>query len=232
MGSGQGNFQGYGKKVWHGGAQKDVALEEEQLALWQADRDAWGRDQPVTAWLASHLSLMPVCEPRLPTATTDGRYIMFNAIWSAGLDAETRQFLQAHLAWHCVAGHLRLSRDWEKRRWHLACDHEVNALLLLLGIPLPDDAVLFPACIGQPLPAVYDWLDHFPDLEREMSLDMTPTSWDTLPASVTGAVDDTPHPADETLLRRWQGRALEVAKRHLGTPNLPSHVAALLVTRQ
>ena len=213
-------------------AEDNVALQEQQAALWEADRASWACDQPVTAWLASHLALVPVSDLHLPTATTDGRQLLFNAAWSAGLDTPTRRFLQAHLTWHCVAGHLYSPQHWERRRWHLACDHEVNALLLLLGIQLHGDAVLFPACIGQSPVAVYDWLDHFPGLESERSLDMPPATWGMLPDDLADTDGETPLPADETLMRRWQGRALEVAKRYLGTPHLPCHVAAFLVTRQ
>ncbi|TDO06079.1 MULTISPECIES: DUF2201 family putative metallopeptidase [Halomonas] len=219
MGSEREGFSGEGRPICHEAAARGVEVEEQQAALWQADRAAWARDQPVTARLASHLSLATVSGAHLPTATTDGRHLLFNAAWSAGLDTRTRRFLQAHLVWHCVAGHLHAPRDWERRRWHLACDHKVNALLLLLGIPLPDDAVLFPACIGQSLPAVYDWLGHFPGLESERSLDMAPITW-------------TSHLSDDTLLRWWQEKAQEVAKRYLGTPYLSGHVAAFLVTRQ
>ncbi len=219
MGSGRESFQGNGWQVCAQAAERHATLREEQTALWEADRVSWASEQPVTAWLASHLSLVPICDAHLPTATTDGRHLLFNATWSAGLDTQTRRFLQAHLVWHCVAGHLHTPRERERHRWHLACDHEVNALLLLLGLPLPEDAVLFPACIGRPLHAVYNWLDHFPGLERERNLDMVPATW-------------APYPADDTLFRRWRERALEIAMQYLGTPSLPGHVAAFLVTRQ
>lgn len=219
MSSGQENCQESDSQVASQTAETQTRARGEQAALWEADRASWACNQPVTACLATHLPLVPVSGAHLPTATTDGRHLLFNAAWSAGLDAKTRQFLQAHLVWHCVGGHLHAPRDWERRRWHLACDHEVNALLLLLGIPLTENAVLFPACIGKSLPAVYDWLGYFPGLESERSLDMAPITW-------------TSRITDETLLRRWQEKAQEVAKRYLGTPHLPGHVAAFLATRQ
>ncbi|MGM0985116.1 MAG: DUF2201 family putative metallopeptidase [Pseudomonadota bacterium] len=219
MCSGPESIQGRDRQIGSQAAETHMPAREEKAALWEADRASWACDQPVTACLATQLPLVPVSGAHLPTATTDGRHLLFNAAWSAGLDAQTRQFVQAHLVWHCVAGHLHAPRDWERRRWHLACDHEVNAVLLLLGISLPDDAVLFPACIGQSLPAVYDWLGHFPGLESERSLDMAPITW-------------TSHLSDDTLLRWWHEKAEEVAKRYLGTPYLPGHVAAFLATRQ
>lgn len=210
------SFQRNGRQVCAQGAERHTTLKEEQVALWEADRASWASGQPATAWLASHLSLVPTCDPRLPTATTDGRDLLFNATWSVGLDTQTRRFLQAHLVWHCVAGHLHTPREVDRRRWHLACDHEVNTALLMQGLPLPPQAVLFPACIGRPLSAVYAWLADSPLLDYEHSLDAPP--W------IAAA-------AEPSLVDTWAPRVDELVRRHLGSPLLPRPVAAWLLGR-
>lgn len=199
----------------------------EQRMLWQADRRDWKAEQPITFKLASALELVPVTSPTSPLAITDGYHLFFNAGYSAELDSVTRRFLQAHLAWHCVAGHWRAPQVNDLRRWHLACDHEVNALLLLAGFRLPDRAVLFPACIGKPLNHIYNWLGRYPAIEQEISLDQSPSTWHGQPHNDQCGGRALPNNI-ETLHQRWQQRAISTARQYSGTPHLAELCTALL----
>ncbi|WP_111412487.1 DUF2201 family putative metallopeptidase [Billgrantia lactosivorans] len=140
-----------------------------QLDKWLTDRARWQQHQPLTWALAGYLPL--AMDTTLDTATTDGTRIRFNPLWSGGLDDATRCHIHAHLVWHCVAGHFLPAPVTDHHRWHLACDHEVNAVLLLLGIALPGKATFFPACIGKPLIEIHEWLKFHPHLAEEELVD-------------------------------------------------------------
>lgn len=143
--------------------------ESHQLDRWYTDRARWQQSQPLTWALAAYLPL--VADTMLDTASTDGTYIRFNPFWSASLDDATRCYVHAHLVWHCVAGHFLPAHIIDRRRWHLACDHEVNSVLLLLGIHLPEKAVFFPACIGKSLIEIQEWLKFHPHSAEEDLMD-------------------------------------------------------------
>lgn len=179
--------------------------------LWQVDRDAWSIDQPATAYLAKKLLIKNVPASDVATATTDGRNIYVNQKWSASLDETTRRFTHAHLVWHCAAGHFRPAQGLDSRRWHLACDHEVNVVLLMLGFVMPPHAVLFPACIGKSPTDVYAWLADYPLLHEEVSLDAPP--WLTN-SNTSGGI------ALESLEQHWKEQVSEAMRRYIGTPDL------------
>ncbi|MFP4162327.1 MAG: DUF2201 family putative metallopeptidase [Ectothiorhodospira sp.] len=222
------------------GKEKTTAAEEmqrrAQRVFWEGDRAAWALQQPLTAELATHLPLQPVLDDRLPLVLSDGRRIFFNVHASARLKAPQRRFLQAHLVWHCALGHLRACPMPDLRRWHLACDQEVNAILLLLGFPLPDDAVLFPACIGKSLPEIYAWLEDHPCLSLESSPDrilrelIDPERDLHLPGRIQDPALD-PRPPDPGLLAAWEERLRQGLRRHGDSPQLAGPVAALLASR-
>lgn len=189
-------------------------LPGDQLPLWHVDRHAWRMQQPALAFLAEPLPIEAASASEVVSATTDGVRLLVNPAWSAGLDDKTRRFMQAHLVWHCATGHCLPASVSDTRRWHLACDHEVNACLLMLGIPLPPQAVLFPGQIGKPLPAVYAWLADNPLLDAERSLDVPP--WHVAQ----------PTKAD---LAPWREFTIKLVRRYLGTPHLPTLVASSLL---
>ncbi|XKE44211.1 hypothetical protein LG302_12565 [Halomonas organivorans] len=196
----------------------------ETLRQWEADRRGWRTKQPASALLAEGLPIEQA-PAEVATATTDGVRLLVNSDWSAGLDDTTRRFVHAHLVWHCAAGHFRPALGHDTYRWHLACDHEVNVALLMMGFTLSPQAVLFPACIGKPTTAVYAWLADNPLIHDERSLDAPP--WLTFV--------DSPGPVNATLssfqirYRHWQSCTIEVIRRYLGTPHLPQGVAAWLL---
>lgn len=194
--------------------EKDVITK--QKGLWETDRDGWGHDQPATAFLAKQLNIESVSESNVVTASTDGRNIYVNPYWSATLDKATRRFTQAHLVWHCAARHFSHIVGLNSRRWHLACDHEVNVVLLMFGFVMPPQAVLFPACIGKSLSDVYTRLADYPLLDEEVSLDAPP--WQS-----TRKKDDEGGPnhlAVKSLEQHWQEQACEVMHRYVRTPDL------------
>jgi len=200
-----------------GGLRNDRAV----LDSWYTDRIAWKAQQPATAFLAEPLPIEATTHAGVHTATTDGTRILVNPAWSAGLDETTRQFVQAHLIWHCAAGHFSLSGVEDERRWHLACDHQINTQLLLQGFALPPSAVLFPALIGKSLSQVHAALADNPLIDHEVSADAPP--WRMNPAFAAGAAEPTP------LQQRWRRHSFRLVRAHLGKPGLPTSVASWLI---
>lgn len=143
-------------------AREPSEAEQAEKVRWlhtlEVDRTQLLVRHPFTATLALHLDLVPVADSRLLTAATDGRCAYFNVHFLSAIDDDTRRFVLAHEVWHCVAGHLARRLDREAEPWNLAADHEVNALLRADGLPVPDDAVLYPGRVGQSAETVYAWL--------------------------------------------------------------------------
>jgi len=195
-------------------------LVQKELAKWQMDRQQWKATLPVMDLLSQFLELTPVATPNNTVlASTDGRRLYFCPSFSATLNDEERAFLQAHLIWHCVAGHLSAPLVTSKHLWHLACDHEINSMLLELGLSLPSSALLFPARFGQSAIKVYQWLSGHPCPNHETSLDVHPAElW----------VYDRSLIPDLGLIGLWRRRAHLAVQE---TPSIPTMVAEFCAAR-
>lgn len=192
---------------------------KQELAKWHADRDGWANSFPIMNFLSQFLTLTPVVAPSFESASTDGRHLYFNPHFSSLLSDESRRFLHAHLIWHCVAGHLTAPLVSNHHRWNLACDHEVNALLLDLGLTLPLDALMFPVCVGRSALEVYLWLEGHPNTSLEKTVDIHPASlWAHLP-------DAAP---EQSTVSLWCHRAHLLARE---TDALPERVAKFCEAR-
>jgi hypothetical protein len=192
---------------------------QQELAKWQEDRNRWEATLPVMGLLSQFLELTPVLPQNTVNASTDGRKLYFCPAFSATLNDEERIFLQAHLIWHCVAGHLTAPLVASPHRWHLACDHEVNSMLLTLGISLPFRALLFPTYFGRSAMEVYQWLSGHPRPQDETSPDVHPAAlWAHSPYL-------TPN---QGLIGLWRRRAHLAAQE---SPALPSMVAEFCLAR-
>ncbi|GAA3911437.1 hypothetical protein GCM10022228_23550 [Halomonas cibimaris] len=192
---------------------------QQELSKWREDRTHWHECFPVITKLAECLTLTPLEGIQNFTASTDGRRLFFCPAHSATLTDKARQFLQMHLLWHCLAGHLTAPLVNSPHCWHLACDHEINALLLALDVELPLSAVLFPICYGQSAYQVYHWLANHPAPHTEIAQDIHPAAlWAYQTAQHTS-------PALATL---WQRRAHLLARE---TATLPSAVAGFCASR-
>ncbi|MFC3294139.1 DUF2201 family putative metallopeptidase [Modicisalibacter luteus] len=199
------------------------------LEQWLEDRDQWKITQPATALLGEGVPVVPVTHRTLKTAVTDGTHLYVNPQWSKMLDDASRRFVHAHLIWHCAANHCRLPSARDERRWHLACDHQVNTQLLQLGFELPMQAVLFPACIGKTISKVYDWLADNPLMKEESSLDELP--WpsgerqDRCGPKLNGSPEAGP------LRQYWSERSFRVVRAYAGASSLPAPVASWLLAQ-
>ncbi|RUR36646.1 DUF2201 family putative metallopeptidase [Vreelandella populi] len=194
-------------------------LAQHEVEKWENDRAYWEEKLPIMALLSQFFTLTPIFQNKIATASTDGRHIYFNPSYSASLSIEARRFLHAHLIWHCVAGHLTAPLVENPKHWHLACDHEVNTLLLELGIELPMDALIFPVCLGRSAFDVYRWLAGHPNTSTEITIDIHPAAlW-------THLADIQPSPGLPNL---WRRRAHLIARE---SPALPDKVAKFCESR-
>ena len=137
---------------------EEGAAKDRARRLWEQDRSRLLLTQPFLALLAMQLDLVPVVDSRLSTAATDGEHVFVDAAFLLGLSEPDRVFVLAHEIWHCALGHFARRGRREPRRWNLAVDHEVNALLAEQGLTVPDDAVLFPRQRGRNAEQVFEWL--------------------------------------------------------------------------
>ena len=97
-------------------------------------------------WASLYLNLIRVETESVPTMAVDGTHLFFNPQFTESLtDKECLGVLLhevGHIAFlHCYPVRIK----WrEPRRWNLACDKVINAVLLAAGIALPKDLV--PPC--------------------------------------------------------------------------------------
>ncbi|MCE8004420.1 DUF2201 family putative metallopeptidase [Billgrantia ethanolica] len=194
-------------------------VDAAQVSAWQQDHHVWLATKPVTAALAEPLEVVAITDERLPTATTDGRRLMINPTWSAMLNESQRRRVHEHLVWHAAAGDYRPHYGKDSHRWHLACDHSINAQLLQLGGGIPLDSVMFPLAASWRREEVYNWLSGHPRLEMEQS-----------PDQLTWQAGFTTSNADLTELDiHWQQHIRKIVQNFLGTPWLPDSVASWLL---
>ena len=82
------------------------AAKSQARTLCEADRAAWLMSQPFLAHLALQVEIVPVVDPRVPTAATDGRSVFCSAPFMLGLTEADRRFVLAHEVWHCALSHI------------------------------------------------------------------------------------------------------------------------------
>jgi predicted metal-dependent peptidase len=92
-------------------------------------------ERPFLGSLVAHL---PIVESeRCRSFATDAERIYANVAAVSDWPDENVRFSLAHLTLHCALGHLERRGGREAQRWHSACDHAVNQLLLEDGIAVP-----------------------------------------------------------------------------------------------
>jgi predicted metal-dependent peptidase len=75
-----------------------------------------------------------VLDERVPTACTNGVAMYFNPLFLLQLSDEECAFLYAHEVWHNLLLHSFRAAGREARRWNIACDLEVNHILMTHGM--------------------------------------------------------------------------------------------------
>lgn len=80
-----------------------------------------------------------------PTAMTDGNRLVYSPQYIDTLSIQKCVGLNAHEVMHCAMGHFWRGGDKDPKGWNIACDYEINGILLKENFELPDGALYNPA---------------------------------------------------------------------------------------
>ena len=105
--------------------------------LMSLDRHRLLRRMPFIGSVIMRLELVPVCDFRLDTASTDGDSIYVDIDFYSRLDSEERLFVFAHETWHCALLHFARRQTRERERFNLATDLEIHFILESEGFEAP-----------------------------------------------------------------------------------------------
>ena len=98
-------------------------------------------DKPFLGALVLRLPLQ-AADPRwCPTTGTDARAFYFNPEYIDALNPAQTRFVLAHEALHCALSHFARRGHRDQKRWDIACDLAVNALLVQDGLKPPPGAL-------------------------------------------------------------------------------------------
>lgn len=113
-------------------------------------------DQPFFGVLALQLALRE--DASCQTAWTDGSTLGFNPSFVDTLTQDGLVALIAHEVMHCACGHQWRRDNRDAKRWNVAADYAINAILRDAGFKLPDGALLDTAYDGKASEWIYDRL--------------------------------------------------------------------------
>ena len=138
---------------------KEEKLKLKTAELLEADRVRLLLDQPFIGAILIRQNLVPVVDFRCPTASTDGQNIFVNPEFFLELTPQQRRFLLAHEVWHTIYLHFLRRGKRDQELFNIACDMEVNSMLVQEHFKAPDGAVLPPdAWSGLNAEAIYEKL--------------------------------------------------------------------------
>ncbi|WP_458527263.1 vWA domain-containing protein [Onishia taeanensis] len=156
---------------WREPTPNEEALKKRVLIEWQQELRNWLISYPFIAKLVMRMTLVMVVDDRVPTACTDGKRIFINARYANRCSSALRRFVLGHELYHVLLGHFVRKYGRDRLRWNLAVDSEANYRLMMDGLPLPEDAVLYPAFAGRSAEAIYQWLLGHPSPEVDTPFD-------------------------------------------------------------
>ena len=97
------------------------------------------------------------------TTATDARKIYLNRTYLSQLSLPQIEFALAHEALHCGLTHFARRQHRDQRRWDVACDFAVNALLIADGLTPVPDALHLEAFLSLSAEEIYPMVDEHPD---------------------------------------------------------------------
>ena len=97
---------------------------------------------PFLGNVALNLELVPVRDPALGTAATDGKKIYFDIDFLSRLNVEQTMFVLGHEVYHNVMMHFLRKESRDIELFNIATDLEVNQLLKKDGFPVLDCALM------------------------------------------------------------------------------------------
>ena len=138
-------------------------------------------------WASLLLNLVRIETDSVPTMAVDGTRLFFNPEFTVSLTDKECIGVLMHETAHCAFLHCYRRKYREPRRWNIACDKAVNAVLLAANITLPKSGVP-PGPLGSLAEELYEAITleemaiYFPDDVREAG-SMPTTEDDAKPMS-------------------------------------------------
>lgn len=108
----------------------------------ELDRARLLLDQAFIGAILIRQNLIPVVDWRCPSMSTDGQNIFVNPKFYLSFTPGERQFWLAHCVWHTVYMHFLRCQDRKKELFDVACDMEINFMLLEEKFKFPANALL------------------------------------------------------------------------------------------
>ena len=107
-------------------------------------------------------SLMVKLQPKLnndiPTMGTEGRFIHYNADFTASLSDSEVKGVIVHEVMHCVMAHHARKGHRDHRAWNMACDYAINPIVKEAGFILPADCLENSLYTGKTAEEIYNLL--------------------------------------------------------------------------
>ena len=116
-------------------------------------------DRPFLGALVLRLPLQAADPQWCPTTATDARRFYYNPAFIASLSPTHLQFVLAHEALHCALSHFARRGHRNRRRWDLASDLAVNALLVADGLQAPPGALVDMGFEGMTAEEIYPFIE-------------------------------------------------------------------------
>lgn len=140
----------------------------------------------------------------VPTAGTDGLKLYINPDFYMSLSTEEQIFLILHETWHVAFTHMLRLGDKNMKRWNMACDYVINAMLVGLGYTMPKGGLYDRNYFNQTADYVYTQLkaDPVSDDEKNFIEDVMEPQDDSDVVDSTGgnsssdSTDGQPKPSD------------------------------------
>jgi predicted metal-dependent peptidase len=92
-------------------------------------------------WASLYLNLIRVETESVETMAVDGTHLFYNPTWTNALTDKECTGVLLHETAHIALLHVYRRKYREPRRWNIACDKAVNAILLASNIALPAGGV-------------------------------------------------------------------------------------------
>lgn len=97
---------------------------------------------PFFGQVMMQLDIVPVRDPRVSTAATDGKTIYFDIDFLSQLSDNDREFILEHELVHNILAHSIRLENRDRELFNIAADMEVNDLLRCDGLSVPKTAIM------------------------------------------------------------------------------------------
>jgi len=116
-------------------------------------------DRPFLGALVLRLPMQSADPQWCPSTATDARKFYYNPEFVAALSGPHLQFVLAHEALHCALSHFARRGHRNRKRWDLASDLAVNALLVADGLEAPPGALVDMGFEGMTAEEIYPFIE-------------------------------------------------------------------------